>query len=283
MKETVSKLKAALTPIYGKGESDAIIRLIFHYLKGWNLTDILTHSEDELSPFLKQEIDSILERLLNFEPIQYITGTARFHGFDLKVEPGVLIPRPETEQLVDLIIDENSNRQDLRILDICTGSGCIAIALAKDLPFSEVTALDISEKAIAIAKENSAARKVKVNYIRKDIFEWKPSQEFDIIVSNPPYVLDSEASGIERNVMDYEPHEALFVRDDDPLRFYIRIAKIGKECLAQNGKIYFETNPLTVRELKNKMERLGYAEVQILRDSFGKERFLTALNRGSDY
>lgn len=276
MKETLNKLRSKLIPVYGKGESDAIIRLIFHYLKGWSLTDILIHQNEELSPFIKSEIDKILVRLLNYEPIQYITGHARFHGMDLTIKPGVLIPRPETDELVDLILDENRGRDDLKVLDVCTGSGCIAISLAKNLPFSKVTAVDFSDIAIEIASQNSYTLKTKVQFIKEDIFDWAPKDKFDIIVSNPPYVMDKEALAMERNVLDYEPHEALFVRDDDPLVFYKRIADMAKTSLVETGKIYFEINPLLADDLKNLMKEKGFQNINLFRDSFGKLRFLTA-------
>lgn len=280
MKETLKKLRDALIPIYGKGETEAIIRIIFHYLKGWNLTDMLIHSEDELSVFMKEQIEDILKRLLNHEPIQYITGEARFHGMDIKIKPGVLIPRPETEELVDLIIDDNKNKEDLNILDLCTGSGCIAIALARNLPFSKVIAVDLSETAVEVAKENSKLLKAKIQVIGADIFDWDPDIDFDIIVSNPPYVMDKEALKMDRNVMDYEPHEALFVRDEDPLRFYMRIAEIALNNLVAGGRLYLEINPLTADSLKKEMERYGFRDVTLIRDSFGKFRFLTCKKLG---
>lgn len=274
MQQTLNKLRASLTPIYGEVETEAIIRLIFHHLKGWNLTDMLIHRQDELSPFIKEEVDKILARLLEGEPIQYITGEARFHGMDMLIKPGVLIPRPETAELVDLIIDQNKGREDLRILDICTGSGCIAIALARNLPFANVSALDFSKDALDVAQDNAGMLKVKLNLIHKDIFNWIPNEEYDIIVSNPPYIMDKESVSMERNVLDFEPHEALFVRDDDPLIFYKRIADIAKKYLTPGGKLYFETNPLTVNNLKEILMKDGFEEIEILRDSYGKFRFL---------
>lgn len=276
MKETINRLRSALVPLYGKGESDAIIRLIFHYLKGWNLTDMLIHQDEELSPFIKSEIEKILERLLKYEPIQYITGEARFHGMEMKIKPGVLIPRPETEELVDIIIDDNKNGEDLNVLDLCTGSGCIAIALARNLPFSKVTAIDFSDEAIEVAKENSELLKAKIDIIKDDIFSWSPKDKYDIIVSNPPYVLDKEALTMEHNVLDYEPHEALFVRDDNPLIYYSRIADISKDSLNEGGKLYFEINPLEVESLKNMMIAKGFKDVTVQYDTSRLPRFMSA-------
>ena len=264
-----------MVPIYGKGETEAIIRLIFHHLKGWNLTEMLIRQEDELSDFLKSEIDDILKRLLKNEPIQYILGEARFHGMDLKITPGVLIPRPETDELVDIIIDENKDRSDLRVLDVCTGSCCIAIALARNLPFSKVTAIDISDEAIEVAQSNAKALKVKINFIKGDIFNLKNTSEYDIIVSNPPYVMDKEALTMDKNVLDFEPHEALFVRDDNPLVFYDYISDLAFDSLVPGGKLYFEINPLMSENLRKLIKEKGFSDVVILKDSFGKDRFLT--------
>lgn len=277
MKTTLKKLRDNLIPIYGKGETEAIIRLIFHYLKGWNLTEMLIHQQDELSVFIKEEINKILERLLNHEPIQYITGEARFHGIDLKIKPGVLIPRPETDELVDIIIDENKKHEDIRILDLCTGSGCIALALSRNLPFPKVTAIDFSDEALEVAKENSVILKSKIHIIKADIFEWFPTSQYEIIVSNPPYVMDKEARTMEKNVLDYEPHEALFVRDENPLVFYSRIADIALKCLSEDGRLYFEVNPLKAEDLKKLIIDKGFKEVKLLRDTSGKYRFLSAL------
>ena len=238
---------------------------------------MLIHQDESLSPFVKSEIDDILKRLMAYEPIQYITGEARFHGMNLKVKPGVLIPREETDELVDLVIDENKNREDLEILDVCSGSGAIAIALARNLPFSKVTGVDFSPVAIEMANENAILLKTKVSFLQEDIFDWSPVCSYDIIVSNPPYVLDKESLNMEPNVLDYEPHEAIFVRDDEPLVFYERIADIAKGSLKQKGRLYFEINPLTSEPLKNMIDKKGFDEVNLLKDSFGKTRFLTAV------
>ena len=274
MKEYLQKLRKSLEPIYGKGESEAIIRIIFHYLKGWTLTDMLIHEDEDLSPFIRQQIDNILSRLLKFEPIQYITGEARFHGMIMKVKPGVLIPRPETEELVDIIIDDNKEKVDLNVLDICTGSGCIAISLAKNLPFSKVSALDISSDALEVAKENAAMLKSSVSFIEKDLFDWLPEDKYDIIVSNPPYVMDKEALTMEKNVLNYEPHEALFVRDENPLVFYKRIADIAMRALKDDGTLYFEINPLNADLLKKLMISKGFTDIELIKDTYGKLRFL---------
>ena len=276
MRELLKKLRDALRPVYGNGETEAIIRIMFHYLKGWNTVDLLVHEQDEASPFLQEEARKILERLLRHEPIQYITGEARFHGLELKVTPDVLIPRPETSELVDIICDAAGDSEDLRVLDLCTGSGCIAVALARSLRFPEVTAVDVSEAALKVAKENAATLKTKIDFVRADIFKWLPSGKFDIIVSNPPYIDESEKGAMDDNVLKYEPHLALFVPDDNPLVFYKRIADIAAESLADNGRLYLEINPRHAEELCSLLQGKGLENVEIRRDSFDKERFITA-------
>ena len=276
MRETLKKLRDNLRPIYGNRETEAIIRLIFHYLKGWTTTDMLIHNSDQLSPFIRKQADEILDRLLRHEPIQYITGEARFHGMDFKVSPDVLIPRPETDELVDIIVSENEKREDLRVLDIATGSGCIAIALSRSLPFASVSAIDISEPALKVANENAKNLKAKINFIKADIFSWNPDSLFDIIVSNPPYIDESEKKQMDKNVLDYEPASALFVPDSDPLIFYKRILALASDCLTSQGRIYLEINPRHASELSAMMQEKGFRQVDILRDSCGKLRFISA-------
>lgn len=277
MEETLAQLHSELRPIYGERETEAIIRLIFHHVKSWNLTDMLIHQKDELSDFVKGEIADILVRLKQHEPIQYIVGEARFHGMDFKIKPGVLIPRPETDELVDIIIDRNKDREDLKILDLCSGSGCIAIALARNLPFSKVTALDLSSMATILTKENAQRLKTRIEVIEADIFQWEPDCDFDIMVSNPPYVMDREALEMEKNVLDFEPHEALFVRDENPLEFYVRIAEIASVHLVEGGQLYLEINPLVVEELVKMLNSKGFRKIDILRDSSGRERFVACV------
>lgn len=236
MRDTLRKLREILRPLYGNGETEAIIRIMFHYLKGWNTVDIIMHEDASLSPFIKSEIDAILKRLVKHEPIQYITGEARFHGMEMKVTPDVLIPRPETDELVDIIVSDAGETEDLRVLDIGTGSGCIAIALARSLRFPTVTAVDISDAALAVARENASNLKANVSFIKEDILTVSPEGIFDIIVSNPPYIDESEKSGMEPNVLDYEPKIALFVPDDNPLLFYKRIAEIAVRKTIPGGK-----------------------------------------------
>lgn len=279
LSEEVRDLKSKLIPVYGEGEATAIIRLIFYHLKGWSTTDMVINSETRLTPYVMEEIGKILDRLKKHEPIQYITGDAYFYGMDFKVRPGVLIPRPETEELVDMIVKENTE-SDLRVLDIGSGSGAIAIALARNLNFPEVTAIDISQEAIRLGKENAADLRAKVKFEREDIFSYDPPRgSLDIIVSNPPYIAESEKDSMEANVLDYEPAEALFVPDSDPLIFYKRIAKVAYLALRPGGKLYFEINPLYASVLADHLRNDGFEDVEIILDMHGKRRFAKARRR----
>ena len=211
--ETIANLKARLAPVYGEGEANAMVRLIFHHLKGWNTTDIIVNGDRQVSPYIHSLIERIVTRIIKGEPIQYVLGEARFYGMDFKVNRNVLIPRQETEELVDMIVNENK-RSDLRVLDIGTGSGAIAVALCRNLRFPRVTAIDISDKALEVAEENARRLHANVFLRQKDIFTYMPPEDsYDIIVSNPPYIPEEEKAGMERNVLDHEPALALFVPD----------------------------------------------------------------------
>lgn len=259
------------------GEATAMARLIFHALKGWDATALFCHYPDSLSPYILERIDQILDRLKAHEPIQYILGEGRFYGMDLKVNTSTLIPRPETEELVELIIDREGRTPDLRVLDVGTGSGAIAIALSRNLLFPKITAIDVSPQAIMVAKENALNLKADIDFITADIFAWPPAPDsLDIIVSNPPYIAESEKSDMEAHVLDYEPPTALFVPDSDPLRFYRRIAEAGASSLTTGGRIYFEINPLFTSQLEEMMQNLGYTDIALHSDISRRQRFLTA-------
>lgn len=277
MHEVTGALREILTPKYGAGETQAMIRLIFHYLKGWSATDMIINENRPISAYVIQRVREIVGRLLKDEPIQYIVGNAYFYGMDFEVAPGVLIPRPETEELVELAISSNK-RPDLRILDACTGSGCIAIALARNIPFSKITAVDNSEKALQTAVKNSEKLKTKVDFVSEDIFRYQPAAEsFDIIISNPPYVDESEIKDMDANVVEYEPHEALFVPDSDPLKYYKRIAEIGQTALVDGGHLYFEINPRHAEEMVKLLKDDGYSDINVHLDIHGKKRFVSAV------
>lgn len=283
MQSTIQKIKDTLSPLYSKGEIQNIIRIIFENLKNYSQVDIIMNRDEILSDYIKQKIDVILKRLLNREPIQYIFSEAYFQGMTLKVSPDTLIPRPETEELVDIIIKEN-NHSDLRILDIGTGSGAIAIALARALRFPVVDAIDISSGAIYIAKENAISLKVKINFMIKDILsiENPPENIYDIIVSNPPYITNEEKTSMEVNVLDYEPHSALFVPDNEPLLFYTAISSYAKQALKPGGRIYFEINNKFGKETANLLSDCGFTSVNITKDMYGLDRFVSAI-KPQDY
>lgn len=276
VRETITELRERLSPIYGYDEARAMIRLIFNNLKGWDTTDLLINEDQPVSDYIRGKIVGILARLLKNEPIQYILGEARFYGMTLKVDRSTLIPRHETEELVDIIVDENKE-SDLRVLDICTGSGAIAIALARNLLFPKVSALDISPDAVKIAEENARDLHADINFFVEDVFRYEPEPDsFDIIVSNPPYVDESEKSDMELNVLEYEPSSALFVPDDNPLVFYSRIFEIATTALSARGKIYLEINPRHASDLRTLASREGFHDIRIIKDISQRDRFLAA-------
>ncbi len=277
VREELLEVRSRLEALYDRREREAVILLIFSYVKGWSRVDLIINEGKELSDFAKREIDGIVDRLILGEPIQYITGQARFYGMDFKVGPGVLIPRPETEELVDWIVDDAKEKEDLEVLDIGTGSGCIAISLARTLPFADVLALDFSEKALEYAETNAKDLKAKVKFIKSDMHEWQPTPEsLDIVVSNPPYIAPDEKADMEVRVKDFEPQEALFVTADDPIRPYKRIEEIARRGLKSGGSVYLELNPRFADEVKAYYEAKRWEDVELRVDSYGKKRFLKA-------
>lgn len=263
-----------LAPLYGRYEANSMTRLIFHHLKGWDPTDLIINSDLPVSERMLQTVGAILVRLEHHEPLQYILGEARFYGMDLRVTPAVLIPRPETAELVDMIVDRYGQTRDLRVLDIGTGSGAIAIALSRNLPYSQVSAMDVTEAALDVARDNAERLGAKIVFLHYDIFDWKPvSGSFDIIVSNPPYIPEEEKSEMEDNVVKYEPAQALFVPDNDPLRYYRRITRVAAVALVPGGHLYFEINPRFATQMVKLMEDNGFRDVTITRDSQNRQRF----------
>ena len=283
MQTTIQKIKEVLSPLYSTGEIKNIIRIIFENIKNYSQVDIIMNQDEILSQFIKDKVDMILKRLVNHEPIQYIFNEAYFQGLTLKVTPDTLIPRPETEELIDIIVKEN-NQSDLHVLDIGTGSGAIAIALAKSLKFPIVDAIDISQKAIDIAQENAKAHKVKINFFIQDILsvEIPTNSVYDIIVSNPPYITLREKDSMEPNVLDYEPHTALFVPDNDPLMFYRAITHYAIYALNPGGRIYFEINSLYGKETAKLLSDNNFIDVDIIKDMYGLDRFVWA-TKPKDY
>ena len=284
---TYQDLWHRLTPLYDDGEAQAIVRLVLEVQFGITLTDIYTGKVNELSREAEEELEKIILRLERSEPVQYVLERETFCGRTFHVAPGVLIPRPETEVLCRWI-EEDYNRpycalqppMPLQVLDVGTGSGCIAVTLAADLRNSAVTAWDISGDALLIARENVHQYQVRVELKMEDALHPSAAamqQKFDVIVSNPPYICDKERTGMAKNVLAYEPETALFVPDDDPLRFYRAIAEYGVQALSADGALYFETNPLYIDNVKQMLSELGYKQIELREDQFGKLRFTKAI------
>lgn len=279
VKEAIQQLRESLSPVIEAGELQAMIRVICEDVFNYDQVDVALRQDHELPDFAPERIAEIIARLKRHEPLQYVVGSARFHGHRFKVTPAVLIPRPETEQLVDLIIDENPD-PDLKVLDMGTGSGCIAIALARALKFAQVDALDVSRDALAVARENAALLKTPgVRFFESDMLASQPSACYDIIVSNPPYICWSERESMDRNVKDFEPGQALFVPDSDPLLYYKAIAHYASQSLEHGGKLYLEINQRFGNEVKQLLESCGLDDVRIIEDSFGHVRFAAARQR----
>lgn len=276
LKEAIDQLNNGLAGLVEPREAQAMIRIICEDVFNYDQVDMALRQESELPEFAQDRISDIIARLRRHEPLQYIIGSALFHGHRFKVNPAVLIPRPETEQLVDLIIDENP-ASDLRVLDMGTGSGCIAISLARALKFPTVDAFDISRDAVAVARENAALLKVKVRLFESDMLSPQPSATYDIIVSNPPYICWSEREAMDPNVKDYEPGQALFVPDNDPLLFYKAIAPYAARSLERGGRLYLEINRRFGNEVKRLLEDNGFNEVRIIDDAYGNPRFAAAI------
>lgn len=282
VEEMMREARGKLAAEYGMREAAAMVDEMMLRIKGWDKTATIIHGNETVTDFLKGQVEATVGRLLDGEPIQYIFGKAHFYGMDFNVTPATLIPRPETAQLVDMIVDRYGNDSDLRVLDLGTGSGCIAIALARHLPFpKEVTAVDISEEAIEVARSNSAGLKVKVNFIHGNMLDTDEmvaalGERYDIIVSNPPYIAQREAAGMERNVLEHEPATALFVPDDDPLVFYRAIAVIAEKRLDDKGTLFLEINPLFAKELAAMLREHGFQDVDIEKDMQKADRFIIA-------
>lgn len=279
MKQTIEYIRSELHGLYPSREIDQFIAILFRHVCDYSRADLIIHKNSNLSESLASEIRRFTLRLKAYEPIQYILGSTWFMDHPFIVRPGVLIPRPETEELIELIARENKD-SELKVLDIGTGSGCIAISLALTLLRSQVSAWDISPEALAIARENAELNKADIKFRQTDVLSYIPTPDdgaLDIIVSNPPYICDSEKAEMSENVLDYEPHLALFVPDSDPLLFYRRIAEHGSTLLKPGGRLYFEINARFGKETKTMLESLGYEQVNIICDIHGKERMISAV------
>jgi release factor glutamine methyltransferase len=272
--ETKNEIIVQLERTVGQDEAVAMMREIFFAVRGYSPIDIVLYGHREVSEETVQRILQIVKRVVEGEPLQYVLGQAFFMGMEFKVTPATLIPRQETSQLVDRIVDDMRGVTDARVLDIGTGSGCIAIALSRALKFAEVEGIDISDAALAVARENAKNLRAKVYFEHADALNLvsKPDT-YDVIVSNPPYIAENERADMEARVYAYEPESALFVPDNNPLIFYKAIAEFAIESLRQKGRLYFEINPIFTNRLREMLSAIGFSEVEIVRDYRGNLRF----------
>ena len=276
MRKLSKKITAELDKIYQNEELRSIVHAICCDILGFSSTTYFIKEEVTLTHQQEVLLEEIILRLKKGEPLQYIEGKAPFCGLDFSVRPGVLIPRPETAELVDWIVQDHATQQ-LRILDLGTGSGCIAITLDKRLPQAKVAACDISHEALSVAKENNSRNGASVEFFHHNMLDLATplSYSYNILVSNPPYIMQSEAKGMERHVTEWEPHTALFVPDNDALCFYRAIAEIGQtDALLPGGAIYVEINQQLGEETKRLFESYGYKEVELRKDIFGNNRMV---------
>ena len=302
--KTYQQLWQSLTPLYDAGEAQAIVRTVLDVKYGMTLTDIICGKVNEISADEERKLEEIIIRLQKGEPVQYVLGEADFAGRTFRVEPGVLIPRPETAELCQWIekdmieksiVSSGDSSEDSPedssgnspqatddaklILDICTGSGCIAITLGLNIPNSEVTGWDISEDALRIARGNVEmlkARNVRIEY-QDALALPKAAEAADLIVSNPPYICEKEKADMEKNVLEHEPSLALFVPNEDPLKFYRAIAEYASSALKPEGALYFEINPIYEKETREMLLKLDFKDIETKEDAFGKKRMMRAI------
>ena len=276
MKSIANKIHKGLATVYTDGEIKALTRILATEMLG--VSQMAFYMKDDITLTAEQTalLDSAIERLQQHEPIQYILGYSDFCGLRFKVTPATLIPRPETSELVEWIASEANGKE--KILDIGTGSGCIAVSLAHSIPLATVSAWDISAEALAVATENSKANNRAVTFREVDILAYQPNDEqFDIIVSNPPYIKEVEKEQMEANVLDWEPHTALFVPDSDPLLFYRTIAQKATKMLHPGGKLYFEINRAYGKATCDMLASLGYTDIELRKDFTDNDRMIRAV------
>ena len=274
LRDATAALAAALTPQYPEREAEAIATLVLQQLLHLEALPFRMAAREAVAPEIVDQIPALRARLLAHEPVQYVLGSAHFAGMELEVTPATLIPRPETEELVQLIECEQAGRVGCRVLDVGTGSGCLALALARALPGAEVLAVDISADALAVARRNAAVWAPAVVFQQVDILQAMPAGlmpgSLDVLVSNPPYVRENERANMRANVLAWEPATALFVPDEDPLIFYRRLAEIGAQLLAADGVAYLEINEALGNETAALFTAQGFADVRVVADMFGK-------------
>lgn len=276
MNPIVYYIKQKLQGYYPDSEIVSMAKLLLTQVFGMPVVELYTGKDNSFSANEQKQLDDILIRLQKYEPVQYIIGVETFYGLTFEVDPNVLIPRPETEELIDWIIQENKDA-GLRVLDIGTGSGCIAISLAKNLKEAEVVAWDISQGALQVAARNCRRSGADVKLEQKDILQLSSSDgQFDVIVSNPPYIAEQEKAEMEANVLDWEPGLALFVPDDKPLLFYRKISELGLGMLKPGGRLFFEINRAYGKQIVKMMSALGYRHIELRKDISQNDRMIKA-------
>lgn len=269
---TYRELWRTLEALYGNGEARAVTDYVLDVCFGLSKADILCGAVEEMTAEKTAELNKIFGRLMEGEPVQYVLGRAEFCGRWFNVRPGVLIPRPETEELCAWITSDSKASGSPKVLDIGTGSGCIAITLQLDMPESKVTAWDISADALDVARENAQQLGANVNFVKQDALNAKPEGEWDVIVSNPPYICEKEKKDMAVNVLEHEPQTALFVPDADPLLFYRAITRLAVQTLSKGGRLYFEINPIYADDTCHMMRAEGMTAVELRSDMYGKQR-----------
>ena len=280
IQQTSQFVRSAIQHVYPEPEAGAIAQLVLEHVLQQSRVQLSLGQQEEVSPEQEQQIRQAVERLQRQEPVQYVLGVAHFYGLELQVDERVLIPRPETEELVDLVVREHKEHQHLQVLDICAGSGCIPLALAANLPGAKVYGLELSEGALEVARANAARYKLSVEWLQQDVFEpisGIAPNSLDIITSNPPYVLEQEKTLMRPNVLQYEPHLALFVPDTDPLKYYKRIAAVGASLLKKEGRLYLEINEQYGEAVRQLLLQTGFSRAEVVQDLFNKNRIVKAV------
>ena len=286
MQQFLKDLHTSLQNVYSESEIHVLGMLILEKLTGFSRIWLLIHKELKLNDEQNIIASQYLERLKNHEPIQYILGETEFYGLKFKVNPSVLIPRPETEELVEWVKPPHPPKGGFlsgtpTLLDVGTGSGCIAVALKKKFPSANVSAMDISPEALALAKENAALNEVNIEFIQDDILHPAATdRKWDVIVSNPPYIPASEQRYLHKNVTDFEPHLALFVQDNDPLIFYRKIAEFALSHLSAGGRLYVEIHQSHGRQCCQLLESMGFQSVELRKDLSGNDRMISSFASG---
>lgn len=277
MHPLVNEIRDALRGHYPDSEAFSIAKMLLTEVFGFSTLELYGGKDKEISGKHRDVLNEMIGRLQKNEPIQYIIGKEDFSGLTFEVDANVLIPRPETRELIQWIVDDHSSGIPLRMLDVGTGSGCIAISLAKRLPNARIEAWDVSEGALQVASRNARKNGVDVHFRQQDVLSAVPQKGgYDVIVSNPPYITEKEKKDMDANVLDWEPSIALFVSDDDPLLFYRQIARLGLDMLNENGTLYFEINQAYGQETMLMLKELGYGQLELRKDVWGNDRMIKA-------